>query len=298
MKWTAALIFLFVGCSSTTTKNSANVAPQVPQLVFTISEGIAHPESVLYSKNDDAIFVSNIVSGNPVETKALGNISKYTRDGKVIAAPWVKGLKAPKGMVVVGNELYVSDVDQVVKIDIKQAKILQTIKVPGSKFLNDMAADQTGNVYVSDMMTDTIHIWNKTGVRVWKKTPALRSPNGLYIDGNEHILMTSWGNPIAKDYSTANPGALSALSLKDSAEAFQEETSFRGNLDGVSADNDGNLWISDWLNGDIYKVQKNGSAQKVMNLKQGAADLSFSKELNLLLIPQMNESKVMAFEVK
>ena len=57
------------------------------------------------------------------------------------------------------------------------------------------------------------------------------------------------------------------------------------------------LWVSDWFNGDIYKVNKNGSAQKVFNLKQGAADLSFSKELNLLLVPQMNESKVMAFKV-
>ncbi len=297
MKWVAVLAFLLAGCSSTPNKKIVNEEIHSPQLVFTISEGIAHPESVLYSKNDDAIFVSNVASGNPVETKALGNISKHSRDGKVIAAPWVKGLKAPKGMAIVGNELYVSDVDQVVKIDIKKAKIIQTIKVPGSKFLNDVTADKNGNVYISDMMTDTIHIWDKTGVKVWKKTPTLRSPNGLYIDGSEHILMASWGNPIAKDFSTTNLGALSALSLKNSAETFQEEKSFGGNLDGISADSNGNLWISDWMNGDIYKVQKNGSAQKVMNLKQGAADLSFSKELNLLLIPQMNESKVLVFKV-
>lgn len=270
---------------------------QVPQIVFTITEGISHPESVLFSNDHDAIFVSNVASGNPVETKTLGNISKYTRDGKLIASPWVKGLKAPKGMAIIGNELYVSDVDRVVKIDIRKAKIIQSIKVSGSKFLNDVTADKEGNIYVSDMLTDTIHIWNKKGVSVWKKTPDLRSPNGLYTDGSEHILMTSWGNPIAKDFSTANPGALSALSLKNPAESFLEEKSFSGNLDGISADGQGNLWISDWMNGDIYKVQKNGSAQKVMNLKQGSADLSYSKELNLLLVPQMNESKVMAFKV-
>ena len=232
-----------------------------------------------------------------METKALGHISKYTRDGKLVASPWIKGLKAPKGMAIVGNDLYVSDVNQVVKIDITKGIISKTVKVPGAKFLNDVAADLNGNVYISDMMTDTIHIWNAKGVKVWKKTPALRSPNGLYTDGREHLLVASWGNPIAKDFSTKTPGSLSAHSLKKVDEAFQEEQSFHGNLDGISPDNQGNLWVSDWFNGDIYKVKKNGSAQKILNLKQGAADISFSKELNLLLVPQMNESKVMAFKV-
>lgn len=298
MNLTGIVLFLLVGCSGAALKKQGIEKPQPPQLVFTITEGISHPESVLFSESENAIFVSNIASGNPMETKALGNISKYTRDGKVIAAPWVKGLRAPKGMAIVGHELYVSDVDQVVKIDMKNAKILETVKVAGAKFLNDVTADAAGNVYISDMMTDTIHIWNKKGVSVWKKTPALRSPNGLYAVGSEHILMASWGNPIAKDFSTANLGALSALSLKNSEENFVEEKSFSGNLDGISPDTQGNLWISDWKNGNIYKVQKNGSSELVMNLKTGAADLSFSKELNLLLVPQMNESKVMAFKVQ
>ena len=297
MKWTAVLAFLLVGCSTAPKKTVTNEEAQAPQLVWTITEGISHPESVLYSQSHDAIFVSNIASGNPMETKALGNISKYSRDGKLVASPWIKGLKAPKGMAIVGNDLYVSDVNQVVKIHIPTAKILKTMKVPGAKFLNDVAADLEGNVYISDMMTDTIHIWNKNGVKVWKKSPELRSPNGLYTDGKEHLLMVSWGNPIAKDFSTTSPGSLSALSLKKADEKFQEEQSFHGNLDGISPDNQGNLWVSDWLNGDIYKVKKNGSAQKIFNLKQGSADLSFSKELNLLLVPQMNESKVMAFKV-
>lgn len=298
MNLALTLVLVLVGCSGATVGKQRSDKVPPPQLVFTITEGISHPESVLFSESENAIFVSNITSGNPMETKALGNISKYTRDGQVIAAPWVKGLKAPKGMAIVGHELYVSDVDQVVKIDLKKAKILETVKVPGAKFLNDVTADASGNVYISDMMTDTIHIWNKKGMSIWKKTPALRSPNGLYAVGNEHILMASWGNPMAKDFSTENLGALSALSLKNSEESFVEEKSFSGNLDGISPDTQGNLWISDWKNGNIYKVQKNGSAELVMNLKTGAADLSFSKELNLLFVPQMNESKVMAFKVE
>lgn len=299
MKISFVLLVFLVACSSREKKPEIQKAvAQAPQLIFTITEGISHPESVIFSAAHDAMFISNVASGNPFETKPLGHIGKYSRDGKVTAAHWVKGLKAPKGMAIVGDILYVSDVDQVIKIDIKKAKVLQKIKVPGAKFLNDVTADNAGNVYISDMATDTIHVWNKKGVSVWLKNPALRSPNGLYTDGSEHLLMVSWGNPIAKDFSTVNPGSLSALSLKKPGEAFTEENSFHGNLDGISPDNQGNLWISDWMNGNIFKVQKNGSAQLVFNLNQGAADLSFSKELNLLLVPQMNESKVMAFKVE
>ncbi len=296
MKWTLILSLLMTGCSVSKKLNSQKVT-RPPQLTFTITEGIAHPESALYSSEHKAIFVSNIVSGDPFETKALGHISMYDRDGKLLASPWVKGLKAPKGLAIVGNLLYVSDVNQVVKIDIEKAKILETITVPGAKFLNDVAADKLGNVYISDMLTDTIHVWGQEGIKVWKKSSELRSPNGLYTDGSEHLIVASWGNPIAKDFSTKNLGALSALSLKDLNQPIQEEVSIRGNLDGIAADNQGNLWVSDWMNGDIYKVSMKGIGQKVLNLGGGTADLSFAKDLNLLLVPQMNQNKVMAFKV-
>ncbi len=289
-------LFLVASCSTTKKETVANI--KSPNIIFTITEGIAHPESVLYSKEHSAIFVTNINSGNPLETKRVGTISKYSPEGKLIASPWANGLKPPKGMARVGNFLYVSDIDQVVKVDIKTSKIVQTKNIPGAKFLNDVVADDMGNIYIADMMTDTIHIWDKKGVRVWLKTPALRSPNGLFTDGKEHIIMASWGNPIdAKNFTTQNVGAISTLSLKSVTEKITEENSIRGNLDGIAMDANGDLWISDWMNGDIYQLKKNGSAQKVYNLSQGAADLSFAKELNLLLVPQMNQSKVFAIKL-
>ncbi len=293
------LLSIFSCSSKIQNKTEATPAQAGPNVVFSITEGIAHPESALYSAENQAIFVSNIVSGNPIETKRLGNISKYSPDGKLIASPWIKGLKAPKGMAIAGKYLYVSDVNQVVKIDILQEKIVQTAYVSGAKFLNDVASDAQGNVYISDMMTDTIHIWDQKGIRVWLKSPALRSPNGLYTDGKEHILLASWGNPIdPTTFATKDLGALSSLSLKVSPKTIVEEKSLRGNLDGITADNYGNLWISDWMSGDVYKVAKNGTAQKVYYLSPGTADVTFAKELNLLLIPQMNENKVLAVKVE
>lgn len=284
------LVFIMMSCSHLSPKN---------KIVFTITEGIHHPESVIYSASEKAIFVSNIVSVNPVETKRLGNISKYSADGKLLQSPWISGLKAPKGMAIVGNFLFVSDVDQVVKIDIQKAVIVETITIKGAKFLNDVAADQEGNIYISDMMTDTIHVWNKGGIKIWLQSSFLRSPNGLYTAGKEHILLASWGNPInPANFQTEKLGALSSISLKNPSAKITEEESLKGNLDGITADAKGNLWISDWMNGDIYQVKKTGEASKVFNFSQGVADIFFAKELNLLLVPQMNESKVMGIKLE
>ncbi len=297
MKWTLVVFLLSMSCSQLPSSQKASPEIKETLLTFTITEGISHPESVIYSKDDDALFVSNITSGDPLESRPLGTISKYSRDGKVIAAPWIKGLRAPKGMAIFKNHLYVSDVDQVVKIDLKTAKILNTIKVEGAKFLNDVVADKAGNILISDMMTDTIYVWTKAGVKIWKQTSALNSPNGLFIDGKDSLIIASWGNPIAKDFTTQNPGHLSRVSVKAAGESQAKLGSLQGNLDGIAEDNSGHFWISDWMTGDVFRVESAGSAKKVLNLKQGTADIFFAKELGLLFIPQMYESKVFAYKV-
>src|SRR3990167_2886960 len=128
-------LILLTACSTTKPKKEIiEKFNATPDIAFTVTEGILHPESALYSANHKAIFVSNIASGNPTETKRVGYISKISPEGKVIKAKWVANLKAPKGIAIIGNYLYVSDVNELVKIDIKAAKIVKTWAVTGAQF--------------------------------------------------------------------------------------------------------------------------------------------------------------------
>lgn len=294
------IMILVVGCSHDSkskkvTKTEAFIAE--PAIKFTVTEGILHPESVLYSKAHNAIFVSNVASGNPTETKRVGHISKLDPNGKVIKSKWITKLKAPKGMAIVNDHLYVSDVNEIVKIDIKKNKIVKTWKVRNAKFLNDIVADAQGNVYVSDMNDNVIHIIKNDQLKEWIRSPKLRGPNGLYTDGKEHILLTQWGSDVdAKTWVAKNPGHLAMLPLKGETR-ISELTSFSGHLDGIDADSNGNLFVSDWINGDIWKVKKNGEASKKLSFGQGTADISVAKELNLLLVPQMSQNKVIAVDL-
>lgn len=53
------------------------------------------------------LFVSNLGSGNAESPD--GYISKLTKEGKIIDKYWVSGLKAPRGMAVMNNCLFVAD---------------------------------------------------------------------------------------------------------------------------------------------------------------------------------------------
>ncbi|HXH29175.1 MAG TPA: hypothetical protein VNJ01_00010 [Bacteriovoracaceae bacterium] len=59
--------------------------------IYEITEGIKHPESAIYSEMHGVFFVSNVASGNPLETKEVGYLSKISVDGKTVQAKWVKG---------------------------------------------------------------------------------------------------------------------------------------------------------------------------------------------------------------
>ena len=72
---------------------------------------------------------------------------------------WVTGLNAPKGIAISNDnsKLYVSDITELVQIDIASGKIIKRFNAPGSSFLNDVVADSHGNIYVSDTDTNTIY---------------------------------------------------------------------------------------------------------------------------------------------
>jgi hypothetical protein len=111
---------------------------------------LKNPESVAYAPKQDVLFVSNI-DGRPDQKDQNGFISKVSpTNGSIIELDWIKGLNAPKGMAVYdnsnsGSKLYVSDITDLVEIDIESGKIINRFNAPGSSFLNDVVSDDQGN---------------------------------------------------------------------------------------------------------------------------------------------------------
>jgi outer membrane protein assembly factor BamB len=132
-------------CAVATAQDAA-----APAAVWTIAQGLAQPESAHYDSASTTLFISNL-SGGAADKDGKGWIAKADADGKMIAAQWVKDLNAPKGLRSYQGTLWVTDIDRVLAIDIKTGQIKHTIAVEGAKFLNDVAVDNDGVVYVSEM---------------------------------------------------------------------------------------------------------------------------------------------------
>ena len=257
------------------------------------TDGFSNPESVVYDNKTEVLYVSN-VNGAANEKDGNGFISKVALDGKILKKDWVTGLNAPKGLAIHGNKLYTADIDTLVEIDIPTETITNSYQVMDAKFLNDVAASMGGEVFVSDMMMNRIHQLKDGTFSIWLETPELEAPNGLLVL-DDYLIEGAWG-VMVEGFKTDTPGHLKTISLKDKSIQSIGDGSPVGNLDGVEADLDGEYYVTDWMVGKLFHIKKSGEATELLTLEQGMADLEYIPEMNLIILPMMNTSKLLAYK--
>jgi sugar lactone lactonase YvrE len=239
------------------------------------------PESVLYSAELGIIFVANI-DGDPAAKDGKGFISKLTPDGQLKNKEWVSGMNAPKGMAIFKGKLYVSDIDQLVEIDLDEAKITNRYPAEGAIFLNDVTVSKDGKVFVSDSRTNKIHMLENGNFTEWLADPQLKNINGLYAE-EETLYVGS--------------DKIQRVDMKTKAIATEQENC--GGIDGLCKDNDNQFVFSNWA-GRIFYLE-NGKITKMIETapeKVNTADISFAKAINLLLVPTFFDNQVIAYQIE
>ncbi len=257
-------------------------------------ENLDAPESVLYDNQHDVVFLSN-VHGAPDDKDGKGYISVLSLTGEIKNKHWVSGLNAPKGLGRYKHLLYVADIDRLIQININNGRIERRYYSANAKFLNDVIVASNGDVYVSDMVTNTIYRLANDEFTIWLQSDELENPNGLYIEDN-HIIVGSWGK-MTDGFNTEVPGHLKSVSINDKQIKSLGNAEPVGNLDGVEADGSGNFYVTDWLNGGLFLISKTGEATKLLELPQGSADHDVILQKNLILIPKMLENKLTAYQI-
>ena len=247
------------------------------------SEEVFHiPESVFFDKDEEMLYVSNI-DGSPVVKDENGYISKLSPEGEVVELKWITGLDAPKGMGKYKGKLYVTDIDQLVVVDVKQGVIHERYPAEGANFLNDIAIDKKGNVYASDMSGNMIYRLKDGKIEKWFENEVLQTPNGLlftqghlYIGCRNHIVKL---NPESMDH-----------------EILVSET---GSIDGLNMDEEGNFIISDWY-GKVQCVSPSGQMNVLFDTSfetVNAADIYYEESNHMLYVPTFRDGRVMAYEI-
>lgn len=258
------------------------------------SADLKGPESVIYHPGSDSLYVSN-VNGNPTDADGNGFISKLSDEGEIKKLNWVDGLDAPKGLALRHDMLFVADIDELIVIDINSQSIVERYPAEGAQFLNDVAIDQQGRVYVSDMMTNRIYRLADNEFKLWMDDPMLEAPNGLLVE-NDKLIIGSWGNMV-DGFATEVPGHLKILDLETRDIQSLGDGSPVGNLDGVEADGHGNYLVTDWMNGRLMLISPDGRSEILLEFEQGSADHTVMPEKHLVIVPMMLQNQVVAFRV-
>jgi len=266
-------------------------AANAKQPEWTINN-LDQPESVVTSTDEQFIYISNI-NGQPMELNGQGYISIASVDGKMIDQRWLKGLDAPKGLAISGQYLYVADMQTLVEINTSTGKVENRYNAPNAKMLNDVTAASDGAIYVSDLLEGTIYRLQNGKFKAWFKSSALPHPNGLYAQQSE-LLVGSWGKGMNSDFSTAELGSLLRLNIAEQQLSTVPTGYQLGNLDGVIVTKGESIYVSDWLSGELFKLQ--GKERKlVLSLNPGLADIGANKQY--LFTPMMMDNEVNAWKL-
>lgn len=262
-------------------------AAAAPQLIKTIPN-LPGAESIVFDENKDVYFVSLQAGDKPGD----GSIVTLNSDYQLIATI-AKGLENPKGIAIKGEHLFVSDMEYLVDINLASGQVTK-YQPKNAEFLNDVAIDGNGDVYVSDMFTSTIYKLTNGQITTWLDTPAIENPNGLQFIDND-LYIAAWGyfndaNPLEAPFGRilkVNPSTKTITAITQKP---------LGNLDGLQVDKQGNLIVSDWKQGTVYSVTTNGKSQQIIDVPRGAGDIFYSQKENTLLIPMALEGEILEYK--
>jgi sugar lactone lactonase YvrE len=255
---------------------------------------LAQPESVVEDPATGVIYVSNI-NGAVMQKDGNGFISRLTANGKMLERQWVKGLNAPTGLALHDRTLYAADVDQLIEINAASGGIVKRYDAKGAIFLNDVAVDDDGTVYVSDTPTNTIWRLKDGSFEPWLANDALNGPNGLLVQGDK-LIVASLGK-IPSQGQKQEFGGLLAVSLDDQKVSKIGKGDLIGNLDGLEALPPAGYLVTDWAQGALYRVDAKGKVDRLIDLNQGSADLTYLPDKKTVLIPMMLDNSLVAYSL-
>jgi sugar lactone lactonase YvrE len=258
------------------------------ELVWQTPDTFLTPESVLYDRDRQVLYVTSFDNQYREDGEPTGYISRLGLDGTILDLKWVDGLRAPTGIAILGNRLLTLERGTLTEIDIDRGRVVARHPVEGSEFLNDLAVGPDGAVYMSDTRPSNrpdsrIYRYKDGTVDVWLNE-GIDWSNGLYVHGNELLVGNSGdGFLTAVDLDTKRVRRIVCLGARV--------------LDGIRVDHKGNYLVSHW-EGQVYRVSPDGTPVEILDLLpegQNTADFEYIPETGLIVIPTFVGNRVIAY---
>ncbi len=258
------------------------------------ASGLNNPEAVRYDADLNLWFVANI-NGNPTAKDGNGYISRLKSDGSVDSLKFVEGgkrgvtLNAPKGMAIVGDTLWVADLDAVRGFNKRTGAAVATVSLAKrAKFLNDIAVGPDG-MYVTDSGLEGEKLDHTGPDQIFriagrKATLALTlknlaAPNGITWDSaGSRFVIAPFGAPTVVTWA---PG--------DSAPAPLVEG--KGQFDGIEPLGNERFLITSWTDSSL-NLLANGQLTRLAGGLPGPADIGIDRKQGRVAVPLLMNDRV------
>jgi hypothetical protein len=271
-----ALLLLAAGCGAPPKESVQESRQPVWRL-----DGLSDPESVALAADGRSLYVANVAGEGEVRD-GNGFISRISTGGKMLQRQWVTGLDAPKGAIVAGGRLYVSDIDKLVEIDTVTARVVARHPAPGATFLNDVAVAPDGTVLVADSGTGRVFALKAGAMTVWSADAELKSVNGLLAEPDRLLVTTMEGKLLSMDYRTRRAKVLA---------------SDLGQADGVARADGDNYLVGEWP-GRLFYVMPDGTRKTLLDSRARETYINdFIKVGDLLIVPNWKPGSVTAYRM-
>jgi DNA-binding beta-propeller fold protein YncE len=246
-----------------------------------------NPESIVYDKARNCCYVSNF-GKNPGDGMSYNTdyVSKFNLKGALLEKKVVPNLTAPTGLCIFNDYLYIVERFGIVKFDLKSNKESRRYRIKTTKFLNDVAVDSDGNIYVTVSDTNIIYRIKDDIVEKWFESPLISKSNGIMCDGDKIIVGVCSDNTL-KSISIADR-KLSLVAV--AGKGF-------GVIDGLKKY--GNDYLISHYEGTILLLHSDGRITEVMDTsKEGVycADFEFIEDQKLIIIPTLKNNKVSLYK--
>ena len=258
-----------------------------------VRDGFVAPEAVRYDPDQDVYFVGNWGTGSASATDNNGYISRMRPDGQIETMRFIAGgsngvvLHAPRGMYIVGDTLWVADADAVRGFHRKTGAKLANVdfSVLDRGFLNDVAADATGTVYVTD--TGRNKLYKVTGGPTLVVSDSiLGAPNGITWDGaNNRFIIVPFGGH--KGIRAWAPGATTLTDIAMSTGA---------RYDGVEVLPGGRILVASQADTSLHIFTGN-SGRAILRTLGPPADIAVDTKRNRVAVPVVARNHVEIWEL-
>lgn len=233
------------------------------------------PESVVYDSSRDRYLASNYTTGDIVYLDRQGNQGYLTRNQY-----------CRNGLHIADNIVWAACIEQGIRgFDPDSGQLITHISIDGAVNCNDITSDTSGYLYVSDVYRNVIY---KIDLDDYSYSIFVSSdisyPNGIYFQERYNRILL---------VSLINNSPIQAINVSDSTVTTLVYTN-RHNLDGITEDNEGDIYFSSWSTHSVYMYDSTltNPPQFIYFNANGAADIFYDRINYVLAIPVMNGNEI------